>query len=158
MTKKRYPKTARRSRPNARRPYPFERRYEALRDDQLDSVAETIDRIPAIRRLDRTLLALSKEVQADVGHVDRYVAFEDRRLEQRIVRERAYFDAGHEMGRIEGASESSKASIRAHRDAASFARRVVAARLASTLTARQAVAVLLELTRGLVIGQRLGIR
>jgi len=156
MTNKRYPKSARPSRsprPAGRAPYPFARRYDALPDAELDPLLGTIDAIPEIRRLDRRLVRLSKRVQGDVRDVPRYVAFEDLRVEQRLLREAAFYDAGHQHGRTEGASEAS--AVDADRKAAAFGRLILAARLASKLTATQAVAVLLQITRGLVVGEQL---
>jgi len=112
-----------------------------------------IDHIPAIARLDRKLVRLSKQVQEQSRDVEGYLTFEDLRLEQRCTREEAFFDAGHEAGRIDGVVESLDSSVRINRDARSFARRLHLARLTSNLSVERTIAVLLEFTRGLVLGR-----
>ena len=114
-----------------------------------------VDKIPRVRALDRRLVRLSKGVQAHVRDAKCYIAFEDLRLEQRTLREQAYFDAGHQQGRIDGVVESLNASVKISREARAFARQIHIARLASGLTAERATAVLLEFARGLVLGERL---
>ncbi|HVV51977.1 MAG TPA: hypothetical protein VHO06_20070 [Polyangia bacterium] len=156
MTKKRYPKSARGSR--ATRRYPFERRYDTLATNDPHVVDDIIDKIPPIHALDRRLVRLSKRIQDDVRDIKRYVAFEDLRLEQRTLREQAYFDAGHQQGRIDGVVESLDSSVRFSREARKFVRQIQIARLASGLTVERATAVLLECARGLVLGERLRLR
>jgi hypothetical protein len=159
MTKKRYPKPPRVSRSGPARPgrgYPFERGYDSLDTQNDPHVVDTIiDKIPQVRALDRNLVRLSKRVQGDVRDVKRYIGFEDLRLEQRTLRERLYFDAGHQQGRVDGIVESLDSSIRVSREARGYARQIHIARIASGLTAVRAIAVLLELARGLVLGERL---
>jgi|SRR5579871_428728 len=154
MTRKRYPKTARRSRSTHERRYPFERRYAALQTDDEHPVDVIIDHVPSIARLDLKLVRLSKQVQEQSRDVEGYLTFEDLRLEQRCTREEAFFDAGHEAGRIDGAIESLDSSVRKDRGARSFAQRLHRARLSSNLSADRAIAVLLEFARGLMLAQR----
>ncbi len=155
MTRKRYPKTARRSRSTPTRGYPFESRYAALQTDDEHPADVIVDHIPSIARLDNRLVRLSKRVQEQSRDVEGYLTFEDLRLEQRCTREEAFFDAGHEAGRIDGAIESLDSSGRKDRLARSFARRLHLARLSSNLSTDQAIAVLLEFARGLVLARRL---
>ncbi len=153
MTKKRYPKTARTSRSARQRHYPFERRYAALQGDDEHPVDAIIDRIPQITRLDRKLARMSKSMQNQAGDAEAYLSFEDLRLEQRCTREEAFFDAGHEQGRIDGATEAMNASVTANPEARTFAKHIRAARLASRMPPDRVVAVLLEIARGIVMAR-----
>ena len=78
-----------------------ERRYDTLKTDDPHPIDVTIDRIPAIAAVDRRLFRLSKRIRTQVGDIREFIAYEDARLEQRCERERAFYDAGHQEGRIE---------------------------------------------------------
>lgn len=158
MTEKTYPKSTRVSRSlpaRAPRAYPFERRYDALKTDEPHPIDVIIDRIPAIAALDRKLLRLSKRHRSQVSDVRRFIDYEDARLDQRCVREQAFFDAGHQQGRLDGVVESLNSSVKLEPNARAFARRLEVARLSSTLATERVLAVLLELARGLVLTRNL---
>jgi len=156
MTKKRYSnaRPVSRSELPSRGRYPFERRYAALQGDGPHPLDAIIDQIPAIRSLDRKLVGLSRRVQADTRDPKRYIAFEDLRLEQRALREAAFYDAGHQQGRIEGAAKSADISTHVSSEGRAFARWIHIVQLASGLTPEDSVAVLLEVARGLVVEGR----
>jgi hypothetical protein len=131
-----------------------ERRYDTLKTDDPHPIDVTIDRIPAIAAVDRRLFRLSKRIRTQVGDIREFIAYEDARLEQRCERERAFYDAGHQEGRIEGAVESVNSSVKSDRQAGAFARRIQVAQLSAGLSAERTLAILLELARGLVLAGR----
>jgi hypothetical protein len=67
------------------------------------------------------------------------------------VREQAFFDAGHEQGRLDGVTESLDSSVKLNGHARAFARRIQVAQLSSKLTNKGVLAVLLELARAFVL-------
>jgi hypothetical protein len=155
MTKKRYSKTARVSR-SARAPrnrYPFERRYARLQGDDPHPVDVLIDKLPQVRALDGKLVRLSRRVRRQIRDVRGYVRYEDLRGAQRTRPEEAYYDCGHERGRVDGVVESLNASIKVNAKAQSFASMVTTAQLMSKLSPEAIVAALLELARGMVLGK-----
>lgn len=167
MTKKPYPKTPRVSRSTRRRPtpvstgdrfsraYPFPRHYRDLDGHEQHPVDAVISRIPKIATLDRSLVRRSQRWKAQVRDVQGYIAYEDARLHQRVLREEAHFDAGHREGRLIGLVESLSASSAASAKARELAQQIRVATMTTILPPDRIVAVLLEAARALVLGQQL---
>lgn len=160
MTKKTYPKTPRVSRApstSARRSrgYPFERRYAALQGDDEHPVDAVIDRIPKIAAIDREVVDLSRRWPNEVRNAEAYRNYEDLRVEQRVLREEAFFDAGHREGFLGGVLESLNANANLNSDSRAFARKIQVARIGSKLPLGQSMAVLLEIVRALALGRPL---
>jgi hypothetical protein len=172
MTKKTYRKAPRVSRsapasgraahvhqqiPRARlaRGYPFERHYGELQGDDEHPVDLIIGRITQIKTLDRRLGRLARRWQEQVRDAEGYRDYEDTRLLQRCLREEAFFDAGHQQGRLVGRAECLSASIGISDNARALARQVRAALATAKIPSALAATTLLELARGLVLGLQL---
>ena len=166
MTKKPYPKTPRVSRStprpdapsNASRPsraYPFPRRYGDLDGREEHPIDAVISKIPKIAAIDRRLVRLSRRWKEQVRDVQGYIAYEDARLQQRVLREEAHFDAGHREGRLVGLVESLSASSAGSAKARELAQQIRVATMTTVLPPDRIVAVLLEAARALVLGQLL---
>ena len=139
------------------RGYPFERRYAALQGDDEHPVDTVIDRIPNIATVDRKVVDLSRRWPNEVRDAEGYRNYEDFRVKQRVLREEAFFDAGHREGFLGGVlSKSLNASANLNSDSRAFARKIQIARIGSKLPAEQSVAVAaFEITRALVLGRPL---
>ena len=96
--------------------YPFDRRYAALQGDDEHPVDHVIGRIREIAVVDRKVRRQSSRWEKHVDDPARYRDYEDLRLHQRCLREEAFFDAGHERGRVVGRAEAFAASIRRRAD------------------------------------------
>ncbi len=151
MTRKRYPKTARTSRSRRRAPYPFERRYASLQEDEGHPVDDVIDRIPPIARLGRKLVRLSRAIQERFGDDEAYLTYEDLRLEQRCTREEAYFDAGFADGRLIERTEGLPHSVSASPEARDLARKVLVQLRSANLPTNSTAALLLEIARSFMM-------
>lgn len=127
--------------------YPFERKHAAMQNDDSHPIDEVVDRIPKIRSLDRTLLRQSVHWQTQVPNAADFRDYEDLRLQQRLLREEAFFDAGHETGRLAGLSEAAARRAAASPEGDEFARRITMAAFQSNLPADELVAVVLESVR-----------
>jgi hypothetical protein len=140
----------------SRRPLarPFARRYAELQgDDSYHPVDAVIDAVPAIAARGRRLRRMSARLAAEVKDRAAYIRYEDLRLEQQIDREELFFDAGHARGEVVGRQQSQEASAAASPKGRALARAIATAALASELPREQAVAVVLESARALVLYQ-----
>ena len=134
--------------------YPFERRYQELDGDDEHPVDAAIGKISRIAAIDRKVLALSRHWQKQVDNPDAYAHYEDLRFFQRCVREEAFFDAGFEEGKLVGVARSAANSRTATAAGHRLATGVFQAVRTSRLSRAHIAAVLLELARAFVLGQR----
>jgi hypothetical protein len=172
MTKKPYPKVPRvsrsgrparnspqprrrPSRDDQQRSYPFLRAYATLGGSGEHPVDTIVDRLPEIALLDRKLRRVANRYQAEIKDAAAFIAYEDARLDQRLQRQEAFFDAGHHEGRITGILESLSASVAGSARARELARQLRLAIMTTVLPPDRIVAALLELARALVLGQQL---
>jgi hypothetical protein len=134
--------------------YPFERRYQELDGAEDHPVDAAIRKIRRIASIDRKVLALSRHWQEQVDHPDAYAHYEDLRFFQRCVREEAFFDAGFEEGKLVGIARSVANSRTATAEGHRLATGVFQAVRTAKLPHAHIAAVLLELARAFVLGQR----
>lgn len=133
---------------------PFARRYADLQgDDSYHPVDAIIDAVPAIAARARRLRRLSDQIGKQVTDRPSYIRYEDLRLEQQIDREELFFDAGHARGEILGRQQSLEAAASRTAKGRALARAIATAALASDLPRAQAVAVVLESARALVLDE-----
>jgi hypothetical protein len=142
------------SRGRGRSRYPFERRYDLMRADgeenPIDALIEQIPEIVAVRKKVRTL---ALRVRDRVADVPMFIDLQDLRVLQGAVREEAYFDAGFAEGQIVGRAESlDRSAANNSRASRSLVRKIRRAVLESRLTGTHAAAVLIEVSRAIVLG------
>jgi hypothetical protein len=104
-----------------------------------------------VAALDQKLRRLASYWQDQISDQRAYVHYEDLRLAQRLLREEMFFDAGFEHGRLAGRAESRAASSATPANR-KLARKVELAAISAGLPRETTVALLLEISRALILG------
>jgi hypothetical protein len=146
------PKRRPRARPTPHRGRPFPREYAALQDHETHPIDKLVSAIPEVAALDRRVRGLARRRQQQATDRQAFIEYEDLRLGQHLLREELHFDAGFERGRLAGRAESLAVSRRADREGTDLARKVEVLVSATKLPPARVAALLLEVSRALVVG------